>query len=73
MPNSLQVGMISSSTSLDHKLYSNYIAEIGWTACASLIVFAEASERPTYLIRPSLTSFFISYIVSFIGVDVSIR
>ena len=30
---------------------------MGWIACALLIVDAEASDRPMYLILPSATSF----------------
>ena len=56
----LQVGTMSSSTSLDHKDHSNCTADMGWTACALLIVEAEASLRPMYFILPSSTSFFIS-------------
>ena len=56
----LQVGTISSSTSLVHKDHSNWIAVIGWTAWARLIVAAEASERPMYFILPSSTNFFSS-------------
>jgi len=56
----LQVGIISSSTSLVHKDHSNWTVVIGWTAWALRIVDAEASESPMYFIFPSSTNFFIS-------------
>lgn len=54
----LQVGMMSSSTSLVHKDHSSWTAVMGWTACALLMVDADASDRPMYLIFPSSTNFF---------------
>ena len=59
----LQVGMISSSTSLDHKDHSNCTAVMGCSGCALLIVEAEASDRPMYLILPSSTNFLSSPIL----------
>lgn len=59
----LHVGTISSSKSLDHKDHSFWTAVNGWTAWALLIVEAEASDRPTYFIFPSSTSFFSSPIL----------
>ncbi|KAF5768531.1 hypothetical protein HanXRQr2_Chr14g0637501 [Helianthus annuus] len=56
----LQVGIISSSTSRDCKDHSNCTAVIGCTTCALLMVDADASDNPTYLILPSSTSFFSS-------------
>ncbi|MFS8008422.1 hypothetical protein Hanom_Chr14g01272641 [Helianthus anomalus] len=56
----LQVGIISSSTSLDCKDHSICTAVIGCTACALLMVDADASDNPTYLILPSSTNFFSS-------------
>lgn len=52
----LQVGTMSASVSLDHKDHSICTAVIGCTACALLIVEAEASDKPMYFILPSLTS-----------------
>lgn len=56
--NYLQVGTISSSTSLVHKDHSSWMAVSGWTACALLIVSGGASDKPTYFIFPSSTNFF---------------
>ena len=56
-PPHLQVGMISSSTSLDHSDHSSWQAVRGWMAWASRISSAENSEQPRYLIVPSPTSF----------------
>ena len=59
----LQVGIISSSTSLDHKDHSSCTAVMRRTACALLIVEAEASDSPMCLILPSSTSFLSSPIL----------
>ena len=53
----LHVGIISCSTSRDQRDHSSWTAVIGWTACALLIVDADASDSPMYFIFPSSTSF----------------
>jgi hypothetical protein len=59
-PVHLHRGTTSSSISRDQRDHSICRAVMGWTACARLIVFTLASERPIYLTFPSSTSFFIS-------------